>query len=216
MKHGLLTLIAVAACEPTPIANPTWVDVEPIVRGTCTHCHGANDRAGGGVRFDFFAMNAEICGDASAALDARPMAHGLATLIEAAITPTAAGTVRMPPSPASPLNDWERETLLAWTRAPMLGSPSSNHLPRVTVAGEVPRVADRAVEFTLLVDDPDGEPVVGVVQLGERTVKLDGPGAFQVTIDTASFDTGRYVARSSVCDGWELASYDLSEIVVIH
>src|SRR5205814_9168460 len=129
MRRMYFLLLALTGCAPEVPAAPTWVDVEPILRGNCTSCHGANPSAGGDVRFDFFELTEEVCGEAAHALDASQMAHGYAPLIEAAVTPGAGGRARMPPTPAPALADWERETLVRWARDPALGEPPDNRAP---------------------------------------------------------------------------------------
>lgn len=220
MRSTLATLGLLApllpGCAPTVPDAPTWADVEPILRGNCTHCHGANPAAGGDVRFDFFELTEDVCGDAAQALDAPKMAHGYAPLIEAAITPGAGGRVRMPPAPAPALADWERETVVRWARDPVLGSPRDNRPPGVAVVGALPSNVDDQLDVTIVVGDPDGESVVGLLQLGNEIRTLDGPGSFHVTVRTASWPPRRYPASARLCDGWGPVSYELPEIVVVH
>ena len=75
-----LLLLAFAALAPfgcsapSAPAKPTWADVQPIVAGQCTHCHGATaSTSGSGYRFDFFDMSPEICGEASQVLGANAL-----------------------------------------------------------------------------------------------------------------------------------------------
>jgi hypothetical protein len=219
-----LLLLSLVACEPEPVpAQPTWADVEPILRGHCTHCHGASAdvsaKAGDTVyRFDFFEVSAETCGEAAQALDGPEMAHGWAPLIEAAITPPAGGgRARMPPAPASALSEREQETLVRWARSPSLGvPPRDNHRPRVEVTRAPAASVDAALEMTVLVEDPDGESVVGVLRVGDETVRLTGPGAFTVSLDTSAWPEGAHAARAVLCDGWDEISYALPEVVVAH
>jgi hypothetical protein len=215
MRPLVLAPLALAACETHVAEHPTWADVEPILRGNCTSCHGANPAAGGGVRFDFFALDEQVCGDAARAIDAPHMAHELAPLIAAAITPSG-GRARMPPAPAPDISDGERETLLRWAADPQLGMPRNNHKPAIALPDPLASNVDDHLDLTLIVDDPDGESVVGVLQLGPQTRRLDGPGAFHLTVSTASWSTGRYPATATLCDGWAPVSYALPEIVVVH
>jgi hypothetical protein len=205
-----------AGCDTAVPEAPTWADVEPILRGNCTHCHGANAAAGGGVRLDFFEMTEQICGEAARALGAPELAHGYAPLIEAAVTPVGGGRARMPPAPAPGLADWERETLVRWARDPRLGAPHDNRAPGVTVVGAPASAVDDRLDLTIVVDDPDGESVVGLVALGAEIRRLDGPGSFRITVATASWPPRRYRATAQLCDGWAEASYELPEIVVVH
>src|SRR5262245_60918622 len=179
---ALAVLTLAPACAPSVPVQPSWADVEPILRGNCTHCHGANAAAGGDVRFDFFDVSAGMCGDAALALqapgeEAPKLAHGWAPLIAAAVTPSSGGRARMPPAPAPALADWERETLLSWARDPVLGAAPRNRPPEIVIASALPSAVDDMLAFTIVVDDPDGESVVGVVRIGDQTRALDGPGS---------------------------------------
>src|SRR5581483_3833332 len=62
---------ALPACGgPDVPEHPTWANVEPIVRAQCSSCHGASAAiTGGGTRFDFYDMTADLCGDAVQAMD---------------------------------------------------------------------------------------------------------------------------------------------------
>jgi len=187
----VLAATLLPACAPEAPEHPTWLDVEPILRGNCTHCHGANAAAGGGIRFDLFEVDQAVCGDAALSLDAPRLARELAPLIGQDVTSPTGGRARMPPEPAPPLADWERETLVRWASAPTLGEPRGNHQPRI-VLGDLPPTIDAALDLAFVVEDPDGESVVGVFRFGAQTRALDGPGAFRVKVDTASWPSGRY------------------------
>jgi hypothetical protein len=215
VKTLLVAVSLSAACAPAASEHPTWADVEPILRGSCTHCHGANAAAGGGIRFDFFALDATVCGDAALAVDAPRMARELAPLIGQDVAPPGGGRARMPPVPAPPLADWERETLVRWASAPMRGEPHGNHAPQIAL-GALPPQIDAALDLALVVEDLDGESVVGVLRFGEETRKLDGPGAFRVKVDTARWMPGNYRATATLCDGWAPVTYDLFDIAVAH
>ena len=41
MKRSLVLLALACDGSPAPVAQPTWADVEPILRVHCNHCHGA-------------------------------------------------------------------------------------------------------------------------------------------------------------------------------
>lgn len=220
----LAPLAALAAgCEPAAVEHPTWADVEPIVRGSCTHCHGAtadvNGRSSDRVyRFDFFDVGPDTCGEASAALDAPAMAVGLAPLIGAAVTPPSPDVrARMPPAPAPELSDRERDLLVRWAEAPLRGDPPrDDRRPRVTLDGGAEFAVDDRLDFAVLIDDPDGESVIGLLQLGDQVVRLDGPGAYRVGIRTAEWPAGSYRASATLCDGWDATRYELPAITVAH
>jgi hypothetical protein len=224
MRRALLLCWLAAGCAaPSAPERPTWADVEPIVRGHCTHCHGATAaqtaRAGDEVyRLDFYEVTEEVCGDAARALDAPPMAHAFAALVGAAVAPPEPGArARMPPPPAPALDDWERDTLVRWAREPVRGLPEGgNALPQLTVPDETAYVVGDRFDATVVAADPDGEPVVGVLSIGDLALRLDGPGSFRVGVDTSAWETGRYAASACLCDGWDHACYALPDIVVVH
>lgn len=214
------SLLLFAACEgPHAPERPTWADVEPILRVQCNHCHGSTARTTGAVgslvyRFDFYEMTEGLCGEAAQALETQGMAHGWATLIKSAVTPARGERARMPPAPAPALSDWERQTLQRWADRPMKGAPSrENRRPQITVStARLPSATDPVLDFIALVEDPDGESVVGVLQIGDRTLKLDRPGSFAVRLDTSTWEEGMAPVRAVLCDGWDSFTYDLGRV----
>ena len=103
-----LAIVCSAACGPDIPANPTWKDdVWPIVRARCIHCHYAMDPAApesDAANFDYpdFAS-----ASAAGAVDA---------LAGAGVIDVRLG--RMPKPPATPLADWQVETLSRWAKNP--------------------------------------------------------------------------------------------------
>lgn len=219
----LLTGSLCVACEPAPQAppDPTWADVEPILRGSCNHCHGATATQTGSTidgqsyRLDFFDMTAAVCGDAARALPSATLAAAWAPLIAAAITPpTSGGRARMPPAPADELRQWERETLLRWAMAPARGlPPARNARPDIHIRGGAAMVNQR-LELDVVVDDADGEPVVGVLEVGPAVLTMDRPGSFHVDLDASTWPVGAQRARATLCDGWGSFSYELGTVTV--
>jgi hypothetical protein len=211
-----LGLAAACSGPPTVPAHPTWADVAPVLRGECTGCHGstAND-TGGGYRLDFFDMTPEVCGDAAKALPSPLLAAGAAPLIKLDVSPTPTGDrPRMPPAPAPNLYDWERKLLLAWTTAPSKGPPpGDNHVPFIDV-GTLPAKVSGHLTFTALLDDPDGEPVVGVIQGGNALYTMNRAGTFAVDLDTATWPVGTQRLSATLCDGWTRVTYDLGPVVI--
>jgi hypothetical protein len=224
-KLVLAAALAAAACQPAPAVpeNPTWAQVEPIMRARCNHCHGASARttaAVGGLvyRFDFFEMTEGVCGAAAAGLESPGgMARGWSAQIRTSIVAPGGGRARMPPAPAEPLDDWERETILRWAAQPFppLGFPrEGNRRPQIRL--EAPRLADANLRFTALVEDPDGEPVVGVLSIGEATLRMERAGSFSTTLSTSTWPAGRYPISAVLCDGWDSAAYRLDVVDVVH
>src|SRR5262249_2139217 len=136
----LALVTAAAACSnATAPANPTWADdVQPIIQGNCSHCHGSSAKANGmNFRFD-------IC-DAAAFIDTGvtlPPSAGasnmvMAALIKNEITPHEGERAFMPPPPASPLPDFERDTLINWVAKHECGNRKGNHKPKAKLVGKL-------------------------------------------------------------------------------
>lgn len=220
LTNAAAFMLLAPACEPPPdpIVNPTWADVEPILRGACNHCHGSTAATTGSAgpavyRFDFFDMQA--CEDASAAMDVAALAFASASALEAALTP-AAGAMRprMPPAPAEPLLPWQRQTLIRWARNPVRGpAPPENRAPFLRVI-RLPSVVSERLAFTAIVEDSDGDPAVGIIRLGDTMFKMSRPGAFAVDIDVSAWPAGAYEATAILCDGWVSANVGLGHVVV--
>jgi hypothetical protein len=198
--------------------SPTWAQVEPILRAECGHCHGASASVtGAGFRFDFYDMTSAICGDAAAVLADVGLAQALSDSIARAIT-SADPNVRpiMPPLPAPYLSEKEWLTILRWTASPMKGDkPENNHAPWISVAG-TSATADDTLDVNVVVHDPEGDPVVGVVRVGGQVGRMDRSGAFSARYDTSSWPAGPTVLRAELCDGWSRVSADLLTITIEH
>jgi hypothetical protein len=207
-----------AACQGTPEApaHPTWADVQPILEGNCNHCHGATAAVTGSkgpavYRFDFFDMNDDVCGDASKAMTTQALAAASAALMKSDL---GGGRPKMPPAPASPLHDWERETILRWVTQPVKGPPpGANRRPRIRVTN-LPATVSTRLQFFAVVDDPDGDSVVGLVSFGGATFGMDHPGSFAVDIDMTQVPNGMQRLTATLCDGWASTTYDLGPIAV--
>ena len=222
----LIGVAALAGCElpPHPPDVPTWADVEPILRANCNHCHGGTARETGSVgalvyRFDFYEMTDSVCGDAAQALEAPSglsMARGWAASIRTGVTPQARSRPRMPPAPAQPLAEWEWQTLARWADAPGRGpTPRTNGVPRMQVK-RFPITAHRSLSFVAIIDDPDGESVVGVIQAGDVVFKMDRPGSFAVEMDTSAWEEGSVEVKTILCDGWNNVTYTIGRVEIRH
>jgi hypothetical protein len=214
-------------------ADPTWADVAPILRGECGNCHGwtAAQRpadaagvrpqdTGGGFRFDFFDVTADVCGDAALALDSTVTLAGspLATLqIQTDVVPqNGARWPRMPPQPSSGLPSWELQTIERWAADPVKGPPpAGNHLPTVAVS-QLPATANSQLAFTAIIDDPDGDPLLGVIELGDVAFLMNRQGAFAVGFDVSDFPAGTVHPIAVVCDGWARSTTDLGPLEIKH
>lgn len=220
-KMSVLALgLLVPACEPPPdvVRNPTWAEVEPILRGACNHCHGSTARVTGAngqvaYRLDFYDVAA--CGDAAPAMTFPALAHASAASIRSALTvPPQAERPRMPPAPAQPLLDWQRETLLRWANNPVKGAPPGDNRPPHIRAQRLPAVIDNELRFTAVLEDPNGESVIGVIRVADKLYKMDRSGAFAVVLDASSWDVGDHAISATLCDSWGSVSYELGAVRV--
>jgi hypothetical protein len=202
--------------------QPTWADVEPIVRGACTQCHGSNAKVagsfgGGTYRFDFYDMTDAVCGEAAEALRGNALGMAWAAMMAADVTPPGSGwRSRMPPSPGDQLTDWQRETVIRWARKPVRGTASpENHRPDIELVG-LPPTADGSLKLTAIVSDGDGEPVVGVLKVGDTRLLMDRSGSFSATVDTSAWATGKRSLSATLCDGWSNVTVDLGSVTIAH
>jgi hypothetical protein len=234
VKASIAAAIAVAGalgCAPEPRQHPTWVDVQPILAGECVHCHGAgadetgSDRTGGGFRFDFYAMKDDmgddVCGEATNVLGKdKQLAKAYASDILTAISTTADrpnDRPAMPPPPAPYLHDWEWQTIQAWVNdgAPRGELPPSNRPPRFRLYHDS-GPADATLDITAVIEDPDGDPVVGVLMFGDDHLKMNRAGAFSETLDTSSWAAGDRAITAVLCDGWSNVTYSVGMLTVDH
>lgn len=202
---------------PVP-EEPTWADVQPILRGNCAGCHGSTaGQTGLGYRLDFYEILPAACGDAALAIPGgATMAAAYASKIAEDIALPPGGRERMPPLPGPSLDSWERDILLRWAKHPLKGPPpAGNRPPTVQVFGLPAQVGDK-LSFTALVTDPDGDEAVGVIEVGGLTVAMNRSGSFEADVDMASSPAGRYPLNVVACDGWTSSAYSLGWVEVKH
>jgi hypothetical protein len=219
---GALALAGIGCGSPGVPAKPTWADVQPIIHAECSSCHGATANVtGAGNRFDFYDMTTELCGQAAQVLDPNlPLAHGMSSAIWDAITTT---TDRintrpaMPPEPAPYLADWEWQTIRGWldNDAVKGAMPPGNTPARITLYGDM-TTADKTLDVTAVVDDPDGDPVVGTLTFGNAMLKMDRSGSFSARIDTSAWPEGPRTIGTVLCDGWSSVHYVLGTLQIAH
>ncbi len=222
-------ILSACGVEPAVPEQPTWADVEPILRRNCNHCHGSTApvtaSAGTAVyRFDFFDPTDGACGEATAAFSSSAMAMASASQMKASIESVDGARPRMPPAPAPLLPAWERETIKRWSHASSLPKgavPWNNRQPRLQVlrfpapdAG-VAQV-DQLLGFNVVLSDPDGDPVVGIIKAAGSVVKLDRSGLFAVSLDTSTWAPGTTTLQAVLCDGWGNVSYNVGTVEIKH
>jgi hypothetical protein len=209
------------ACSSTPTEpqTPTWADVAPIFRGECNGCHGWNAaQTGAGERFDFF--DVDVCGDAALAIAPECT---LETLMSGECSPNVilagsplatpsietdvvaqggAAWPRMPPQPSPALPDWERGTIERWAAQPVKGpAPPGNQPPTITVEG-YPATADAQLAFTAILEDPDDEAAIGIIEVNGLGFPMNRTGSFAVSFDSSSWPPGPQPVKVVLCDGW--------------
>jgi hypothetical protein len=221
--------LLLAGCGTHPVPEqPSWADVEPILRGECSQCHGSTaPQTGFNYRLDFFDMTSAICGDAARAIPPASaptfgpvLAGAAAELIYQDIEPIGSGGLpKMPPQPGAPLYDWERETLENWTaEQPLLqGSPpAGNHAPTIQV-NQLPLTVKNQLSFIAALDDADGDDVVGVIEVSDQPVfAMNRSGSFAVDLDASTWPSGTQQLTAVLCDGWTNVSYPVASVVVQH
>ncbi len=215
---GGLLLAGGCSGAPSVPEHPTWADVQPILKGECTQCHGATASVTGfGYRLDFYDVTKDVCGDAALALPNGILAGAAAPSIITDVTPsTDDDRARMPPAPAPVLHGWERETLLRWAAQPVKGPPpADNHLPTIQVTG-LPMVVNDNLSFSAFVDDADGDEAIGVLEIAGAVFAMPSSGSFNVQIPASAWPAGTQRLSAVLCDGWTSATYDLGPIDVKH
>jgi hypothetical protein len=218
---GLLGAPAACSSPPAEPLNPSWADVAPIFRGECNSCHGwTAGQTGGGYRFDFFDASEAVCGDAALALGPGIALAGsplVAPLIVEDVLPWNGDRwPRMPPQPSPALPDWERDTIERWAVRPVnWPAPANNRPPTIAVA-QFPATVDRQLTFTAVIDDPDGDSVLGVVEVNGLAFLMDRSGSFDVSFDTSGWPAGPQYVTSVICDGWTKVTGGPASVVVKH
>lgn len=108
----------------------------------------------------------------------------------------------MPPQPSPALPDWERNTLERWAAQPIKGPPPpGNRVPNIAIAG-YPATADDQLSFTAVIDDPDGDSTIGVIEVNGLAFLMGRPGSFDVQFDSSTWPVGPQAVGVVLCDGW--------------
>lgn len=218
-----LCLLAAPACSGPPAipAAPTWADVQPILRGQCDGCHGSTAKqTGSSYRLDLYEASSTVCGDASLAIDNTVLLAGYPQVPPQIrmdiVHPSGGGPPRMPPAPAPALPDWQLTTLDRWITSPVKGpAPTDNHAPTISTS-QLPASADHDFAFTAVLDDQDGDPVIGVIEVAGFAFLMNRPGSFAVDFDSSAWPAGTLRPVAVLCDGWTKATYDLGPVQIKH
>jgi hypothetical protein len=198
---GLLIATLAASCggpEPVP-ANPTWVDVEPVMRGNCFGCHGADRTNTAAFRFDFYydpkdpRLNDIAIGDAQEYMKGLFSVGGVKMdpLIPAYLGPKAADP--MPPAPAS-MSAHDTEIILKWVTGRPQGTRTPNHRPSAAWATKL---------VSIVVSDEDREQVLGKLTCNGVDAPLTHSG---LTVLPAGL---RAPCTAALFDGWEVVKVNL-------
>ena len=123
---------------------------------------------------------------------------------------------RMPPAPYPALQSWELETLERWASEPVKGLPPSGNRPPTIATNRLPATADQQLSFTAILDDPDGDSVIGAIELPGLALLMNRPGAFDVMFDSSAWPSGPVYPIAVLCDGWTKTTVELGPILVQH
>ena len=125
-----LAALTATGCEPAVPANPTYeADVLPLFRARCIRCHDETFRGDPGeptptlCHLDRFLDSPECAVAGQPQLCLRGAQYcgtnptGTGSLITAVTLVDPDASERMPPPPADPLSDWEKEVIRRWSTA---------------------------------------------------------------------------------------------------
>lgn len=189
-----MTLVITACAAPAAPEHPSWdVDVYPILRGSCLHCHGATAATStNSAAWRFDVCNPADFAEAGTRTDALFGALTHAELIAASIEPGAGhGRARMPPPPAAPLSEYETAVLRNWTRIAVEAKAAVPPMPKLACRKQQPNrepvahllgaprpdPADpNVVLVTVEIADPDGDEVLGKASAGSASVHVMSAG----------------------------------------
>jgi hypothetical protein len=205
LLSGSLSLAALGCgTEPPAPDKPTWVDdVQPILQANCFHCHGANAKQKGGnsLRWDVldltnpryadigFGETREVPGDMKSGLvfvsTNNPLHFGTVPLFT---LPTMTDDARMPPPPATRLTPRDITVLQNWS---MTGFTPGSHQPN-----HKPTISWLTKNKTFVVDDVDGDQVLGKLMCGDAEVSIPRSGLHTLPADVTGPCDG------NLFDGW--------------
>ena len=190
--------LALASCGSPPPevpAHPTWGDVEPILRKECTSCHGGTaPRTGSALgvtyRFDFFDLTAASCGDAATAVSGPDSPRRRRLRSHSTLRPTAPQFVPRCRPPGSLAGGLGVANAVALVPRPAEGNAAARE-PPANPPGHILRANGQEPVHALgRLEDPDDDSVVGVLTIGDVTLRMDRPGPFSILIDGSQWPAG--------------------------
>jgi hypothetical protein len=211
----LVFAMAAGGCSsPTAPAAPNWFDdVQPIIQGSCAHCHGPTAEVTGNKnRFDVCDPTpfTDIGYSFVLPTKAGALRPSQLSLIAGEVT-SEGGRALMPPPPAGELAAYERDVLVNWAMKAACPKRPGNHRPTVKVLGKLNYVNNDLV-LTVDVLDADAETVLGVVTAGPvdapvATAQINGSGRNKLTLTGVT--AGDQPVHVKVSDGTDLVEKDL-------
>jgi hypothetical protein len=221
--------LALTACAADLPSQPTFQDVMPIVAANCIRCHAYPPIGGApgncttdanGVRWCGFRLDSYddiILDDGDPADPTDDIGVRGATSV-AAIIPSRVQDPRAPMPPRFPLDELERETLIAWSRGepPARDPRPGNRAPAIELDA---KPTSDAVALRYALHDPDGDLVVGTLRargMGgeEHLITPLQSGRDEIAWDTSSVPAGVYTLSAWVDDGGGWLSLEAGSITV--
>jgi hypothetical protein len=173
LQLSTLAVLAVACSGQEPPANPFWdLDVYPILRGSCSHCHGMTVAPPSTPLSRLDVCDAEAF--SAQGLTVPIGAKTSAAVILAEITSMGGQRPLMPPPPAGVLSDYQYKVLQKWSMRPSCTKQVQNRKPAVRIVQPAARSGNK-VTVTIEVTDPDGDQVLGKAKLGTGADTADNP-----------------------------------------
>jgi hypothetical protein len=199
--------LSLGCTPPTAPDKPTWDgDVQPILRGSCSHCHGElAPKVAPAYRFDV--CDPTSLKDGTGVEGAVAGAAAMSPLINTTIVDQGLPT-QMPPPPAGRLSDYEITVLKNWGKLvadagaqTACKKQNSNHDPKAKLIGT--RWDGGDLYATVEISDSDGDQVFTKVKAGSASYDLLSSGRHEIKLSGASMGDAITVKMS---DGYNSPS----------